>query len=577
MTKEAPITKAHEAEELTAGGAIFTRLKALGIDYVFVNSGTDFPPIIEGLAEADAKDIDLPKPLIMPHEMAAVGMAHGHFLGSGKPQCVMLHTNVGLSNGATGIINAACDRVPMVVMSGRTPTTEQGRFGSRTVPIGWGQEMLDQTALVRECSKWDYELRFPEQLREVIDRGHAIASSTPKGPVYISLPREILCEQIAASSLEGDAVMQPVSLAPDGTALAEAAQLLRGAQNPIVVSQEGIVDPVVFNRFADFVESWALPVNQFWPIKLSLPITHPMSLGTDLTKRVAAADVILVIDSLAPWWPDKVQPNPHAKVIQLGPDPLFSRKPIRNFRADISLVGETPQALSALMDEMGMPDAATAVALTARRDAIAKESEAIRNQIAKRIESQALATPSTKEYVGHCLTKLLAEEDHAVFSELGVPLGAFAADRAESWFQEPPSGGLGWSFPASLGYKLARPEKTVVCTLGDGSYMFANPTVCHQIAESLDLPIVIVVLNNQEWGAVRHSVIGMYPDGYAAKANEVPLTALKPTPDFTLTAKASRSPTLKANSSSEVEEVLREAIALSKSQNNAVFVEVAIS
>ena len=88
--------------DITAGGAIFTRLKALGVDYVFANSGTDFPPIIEGLAEAAAKDIDLPKALIIPHEHAALGMAHGYYLMSGKAQAVMLHTNVGLSNGATG-------------------------------------------------------------------------------------------------------------------------------------------------------------------------------------------------------------------------------------------------------------------------------------------------------------------------------------------------------------------------------------------------------------------------------------------------------------------------------------------
>ncbi len=98
----------------------------------------------------------------------------------------MLHTNVGLSNGATGAINAATDRVPMLLMSGRTPTVEEGRFGARTVPIGWGQEMRDQPALVREACKWDYELRFPEQVPQLLDRAHAIATSTPQGPVYLA-------------------------------------------------------------------------------------------------------------------------------------------------------------------------------------------------------------------------------------------------------------------------------------------------------------------------------------------------------------------------------------------------------
>lgn len=565
-----------KSDTITAGGAIFTKLKAVGVDYVFVNSGTDFPPIIEGLSEAAAKQIDLPVPIVMPHEMAAVGMAHGYYLGSGKPPCVMLHTNVGLANGSTGVINAAMDRVPLIVMSGRTPTTEQGRFGSRTVPIGWGQEMFDQTAYVRECTKWDYELRFPEQLGEVIDRAHAISNSTPKGPVYISLPRETLCEEIDASELSDPPSMQPVKSSPDLHELAKAADLLKTAKNPLVVGQFGINEEKAFLKFKSFAEDWAFPVSQYWPIKLTLPFSHPMSLGTWITDYVTEADVILVLDALAPWWPEKAQPSKNAKIIQLGPDPLFSRTPIRNFRADVNLVGETEEAISTLIDMIGQPGAGQADEINVRR----KKIEAISEQVVKNTRETALkdakAEPSTKVYVAHVLTKLLADEDAAVFSELGIPPGPFEASQPCSWFQEPLSGGLGWSFPAALGYKLARPEKVVVTTMGDGSYMFANPTVCHQIAEAMELPVITVVLNNEEWGAVRNSVVDMYPNGYAAKANEVPLTALKPTPEFTLTARASRAHTFHVKKSADVEQALWEAIQLSKTAKNDILVEIAI-
>ncbi|MEO1399421.1 MAG: thiamine pyrophosphate-binding protein, partial [Pseudomonadota bacterium] len=171
------------ANTVSAGAALFGKLKALGVEYVFANSGTDFPPIIEGLIEARENGIDLPQAVTVPHEHVAVGMAHGFSLLTGKAQCVMLHTNVGLANGAISAINAACDQIPMFLMSGRTPVAESGRFGARTVPIGWGQEMFDQTSLVREACKWDYELKFPDQVSSVLDRGWSIASSTPKGPV----------------------------------------------------------------------------------------------------------------------------------------------------------------------------------------------------------------------------------------------------------------------------------------------------------------------------------------------------------------------------------------------------------
>ena len=160
---------------VTAGGALFGKLKALGVDYVFANSGTDFPPIIEGLAEAAAEGLPLPRAVTVPHETACVAMAHGYALATGRAQAAMVHTNVGLANAAMGAINARADNVPMLLFSGRTPTLEQGRFGARTVPIGWGQEMSDQHALIREACKWDYELRFPEQVGELLDRAHGIA------------------------------------------------------------------------------------------------------------------------------------------------------------------------------------------------------------------------------------------------------------------------------------------------------------------------------------------------------------------------------------------------------------------
>ena len=187
-----------DATQVSAGEAILRSLKSNGVDTLFINPGSDFAPVIETYASAGSDEI--PEAVTAAHENVVVTMAHGYYLQAGKAQAVMLHTNVGLANGVIGTINAATSQVPLLPMSGRTPVTEKGRFGARTVPIGWGQEMRDQAAMVRETCKWDYELRFPEQVPELIDRAHAIASSTPKGPVYLSLPREVLCEPCAGAA-----------------------------------------------------------------------------------------------------------------------------------------------------------------------------------------------------------------------------------------------------------------------------------------------------------------------------------------------------------------------------------------
>lgn len=559
---------------ITAGGALFGKLKALGVQYVFANSGTDFPPIIEGLIEARQTGIDLPQAVTVPHEHAAVSMAHGYYQISGQMQAVMLHTNVGLSNGATAVINAWCDQIPIMLMSGRTPVTEDTRFGARTVPIGWGQEMFDQTALVREASKWDYELRFPEQIAGLMDRGWAIANSTPKGPVYLSLPREVLCEQTPPEGLSDPSTMAPVTAAPDPAALAKAAGLLAGAKAPLIISQRGTGTAQAFDALGTFVTDWALPLSHYWANQLSLPLDHPMQVGADPGSLLEQADVVLVLNSLAPWWPDKVSLLPNAKVIQLGPDPLFSRTPVRNFPADVTLAGETGATLLALIDAMkGLPrDEET---LANRRARITALSTADRARVTAQAERGGTGRAS-KDWVSLCLGRAIRGQKASVFHELGCPLMPLSLSDHLSYFQEPHSGGLGWGFPAALGAQLADRDRLIFATMGDGSYMFSNPTVCHQVAEALELPVIVLVLNNEEWGAVRHSVQGLFSDGRAGQANNIPLTALQPSPDFTLTARASRAHAETVTEAADLPDALSRAIDIARDEKRQVLLNIAI-
>ncbi|MEQ8393524.1 MAG: thiamine pyrophosphate-requiring protein [Thalassospira sp.] len=561
---------------LTAGGAVLARMKAIGIDYIFANSGTDFPPIIEGLAEAAAKDIDLPHALIMPHENAAMGMAHGYYLATGKTQAVMAHTNVGLANCAIGAINAATEQVPVILMSGRTPVMEKGRLGARTVPIGWGQEMRDQAALVRESTKWEYELKFPEQVPDVVDRAYAIASSVPKGPVYVSLPREVLCEPCPSDDIDGPLRQQPVQVAPPQASVEAAADILANAKNPVIIAQRGTGTVKAFDRFAKLVDQWGIPVVQYWAIQLALGTDHAMSAGMDPAPWLKDADAVVVIDCLAPWSPEIHSLRDDCKVVQVGQNPLYSRFPGRNFAADLSLCGETGDVIMMLAEALDRRHGDHEAACSERRGKVAAITAEIRKKALAAADAGSV-DPMSKAYVSRCLSNAIANRPATVFSELGCPLEPLSLSSHSSWFQEPHSGGLGWSFPASMGYQLADKDKLVVATMGDGSYMFANPTACHQIAEALELPILILVLNNNEWGAVRQSVTGMYPDGYAAKTNEMPLTALKPSPDFTKVAEASRAWVAKAKRAEDLPGILRDAIKHIDTKRTHALVEVTIA
>jgi acetolactate synthase-1/2/3 large subunit len=566
-----------KAATVTAGGAIFARLKKLGVDYVFCNSGTDFPPIIEGLAEAAAKDIDLPNAIVVPHEHAAMGMAHGYYQASGRAQAVMLHTNVGLANGAIGAINAAHDNIPLLMMSGRTPVTEQDRFGARTVPIGWGQEMRDQTALVREATKWDYELKFGDQIVEVLDRASAIANSTPKGPIYLSLPREVLCDVIDSSNLDADPCMVAATSAARPQDIEKLAQLVAAAKNPVIFSQRGTGTQSGFEALARLVEDWAIPVNMYWAQSPAIPTTHCMNVGGDPLPWLEEADLVIVIDALAPWMPDIHKPNPDAIIVNIGVNPLFSRTPIRNFHSHLSMAGEPEETIMALSKILSPFRDAHEAKISKRHKTIA--SAAVKIRAATQVEAAAgNNSPMSKMWVAKCVSDAIQRSGRkaSVTSELGCPLAPMDIEHVNGYRQEPHSGGLGYGLPAALGIQLAEPETLVFATIGDGSYIFANPTACHQIAEAMELPVITCVLNNEEWGAVRHSVKGLYPDGYAAKANTMPLTALKPSPDFTLTAAASNAHVERVEHGHELADALDRAIKVATDERRQVLLDIKI-
>jgi acetolactate synthase I/II/III large subunit len=208
-------------------------LAARGVDYFFGNGGTDFGPIVDAYAKRQTSEQPIPKPITVPHEITAVAMAAGYAMVTRKPQVVMVHTIAGTANATGGLINARSNNVPMLFSAGRTPITEAGLKGSRNGGIHWAQESFDQGSMVREWVKWDYELRFGVDLEGVVDRALAITQSEPHGPVYLTLPREVLAEERETFEYSERPRMQPNIPAASPDAIRDAARALARARNPI--------------------------------------------------------------------------------------------------------------------------------------------------------------------------------------------------------------------------------------------------------------------------------------------------------------------------------------------------------
>jgi acetolactate synthase-1/2/3 large subunit len=142
-----------------------------------------------------------------------------------------------------------------------------------------------------------------------------------------------------------------------------------------------------------------------------------------------------------------------------------------------------------------------------------------------------LPPPIHPACLAECINQVKSE-DAIVISELGAPLPILNLTKPQSYMGALLSGGLGFGMGAGLGAKLAAPEREVIVTVGDGSYMFGNPVPYHYVGRAEDLPTLTVVANNQSWLAVRQSTLDIFPDGAAAKANVMALTELKPSPDY---------------------------------------------
>src|SRR5437588_8860283 len=216
--------------------AYLSRLGERGIDYVFANAGTDFAPIVEALAKPANRRKKFPRFITVPHENVAMAMAHGYYRTCGKPAAVMVHVTVGTANAMNGLINAARDNIPLLLAAGRTPLTETGSIASRNRPIHWGQEAFDQGGMLREYVKWDYELRAGQPVDAVVDRALDIAMSEPRGPVYLTLPREVLTAAAVATRRETVRPLGTIAPEPAQAAIEQAAALIAKAELPLIVT-----------------------------------------------------------------------------------------------------------------------------------------------------------------------------------------------------------------------------------------------------------------------------------------------------------------------------------------------------
>jgi len=517
-----------DAKERTpiAGEAFLRALSDHGIDYFFANPGTDFAPVVEAYSRAKLSNAKVPRPLVIPHENLAVAMAHGAYTMNGRPQCVMLHVNVGTANAINNILNLSRDNVPLILAAGRTPITEKGKFGARNRYIHWAQEMFDQGGMLREAVKWDYELRVPEQITDVVSRACEVMMSSPRGPVYLVLPREPLSAPLPEPLGPVKPRAVPAMPHPDPGLIAKLAEWIAAAEKPLIITTASGTEAM--GPLGRIAEKYALPVVTQRQRVVCLPSSHPMHMGYDPQGLLQEADLIVMLDADVPWIPAEQEPRHDCRFASVGEDPAFNRYPMRSFPSDLAITSNTARALESLeqaLAKLSIPQPR----IDARRTRVAEFSKKRKETLAKQS-----ATPSekiTKAYLSRLIGEIVGD-DAVIFNEYTLEQDHCPREKPDTFFGNSPAAGLGWGFGAALGAKLAAPEKFVVAVLGDGAYMFNNPMVAHWVSDVHKLPILTIIFNNSRYGAVRGATLSMFKDGVAGQDDGRFMADLNPSPAF---------------------------------------------
>jgi len=511
----------------TASHDLLQGLVDLGIEYLFCNLGTDHAPLIEEMAHWREQGRAFPKLILCPHENTAVHMAGGYAVATGRGQAVLVHVDAGTANAAMGLHNLCRSRIPVLLIAGRAPmSTFDDSTGGRDTYVHFIQEPFDQASVVRPYVKWEYNLAWPSMAHEVVSRAGAVMQSDPTGPVYLTLPREVLAAPVDASSVGayGHQNHLPVKAqGADAQAVRAIAEQLMRSDNPILVTAyagRNREAPALIEKLAALC---GMRVCEFNTIYLNIRRDSPYFGGYNPAAFTEQADFGLMVDVDVPWIPKTTRVNPNAYWAQLDVDAIKRDIPMWGFALNARIEGDSVRLLTQLIEVIessATPEFKTKAA--ARGLALKTAHEQNRQRAASLAQSRGVVNAINPHYLCAAIGQKIDLHDVVLNEAIRNTMAVF-----EQIPREVPGslmglsgGGLGFSAGTALGIKLAQAQQRVIHFVGDGSFYFSNPSSVYAVAKQYGLPILTVLLDNGGWSAVKESTLRMYPQGEAKSTNQ---------------------------------------------------------
>ncbi len=496
----------------TSGGDFMVDvLRTLDVEYLAINCASSF----RGLHEAVLNHGNNTKPEIITcaHEEIAVHMGQGYAKIEGKPIAMACHGVVGLQHATMAMYNAWCDRVPVMVFGGNIMEANKRAPGAEWVHSG-----VDINSIVRDFTKWDDQPTTLQHFAESTVRAYKIATTPPMGPVMLSLDAELQENPIPdPESLRIPKLSRVVPPQGDAGALAEAAKLLVGAQNPLIVCDRVARTPAGMARLVELAETLQCAVLDLAG-RMNFPSRHPLNQTFRRNVVLNQADVIIAMEVNDLWgvlnsFRDRIVRTSHpaikatAKTITLGVRDLYLKSNYQDFGryqdVDLDIAGDAEASLPALTEAVRrLADDGRKAAFAARGKKLA-EAHA---QSVERAKSDATlgwdASPiTTARMCAEVYAQIKGDDWSLVGNTIRNtwPHRLWDFKGPHQWNGVSGGAGVGYNAPASLGAALAnkRHGRLTVTFNGDGDLMFVPQTLWTAAHERI--PILYVVHNNRAW------------------------------------------------------------------------------
>ena len=536
--------------EMTGAEMVIEALADQGIEHIFGYPGGAVLPIYDALFQSQ----DRVRHVLVRHEQGAVHAAEGYARSTGKVGCVLVTSGPGATNAVTGLTDALCDSIPLVVITGQVPTHLIGNDAFQE---------CDTVGITRPCTKYNYLVKTIDDLPRALHEAFHIAASGRPGPVVVDIPKDIqFAKGTYAKPKEFHHKGYRPKLKGDPDKIKQAVAMMASAKRPLFYTGGGVINSgrPASEHLRELVKLTGFPITSTLMGLGAFPAADPQWLGMlgmhgtwEANWAMHDCDVMICIGAR---FDDRITGrldafSPGSRKIHVDIDPSSINK---NVKVDLPIVGDCAHVLEDMLQ----------VWRAAKPQLDKPVLKAWWDQIEKWRAKKSLAFRTSKDiikpqYAIQRLFELTRDRDTYITTEVGQHQ-MWAAQFYQ--FQEPnrwmTSGGLGtmgYGLPASVGVQLAHPDSLVIDIAGEASVMMTMQEM--STAVQYRLPIKIFVLNNQYMGMVRQWQELLHGGRYA----ESYMDAL---PDFVKLAEAYHAHGIRCERPQDLDAKIREMIEVKK-------------